>query len=315
MSQTVRPTKDISAEQEEREDAVVARVLASFDGCADPRRRELMRGVVTHLHAFLRDVRLTEDEWSAAIAFLTAVGHMTDERRQEFILLSDTLGASMQTVAINNEAYGRATEATVFGPFFVDGSPEISSGGDIANGAAGEPCWVQGSVRNTSGEPVAGALIEVWEADADGFYDVQYGDKRTAARGHLFSGDRRLLPVLGDHADAVPHSDRWPGGADARSDGPLPDAARAPALHGPSGGLPDARHAHLRAGRRVAGLRRGVRCQRLAGTRLRSAAGGNADPGRTRRRGHLVQNGLRYRARPEQPARPPVTPGAQSRRT
>ena len=125
-------TSEVSPEQRVREDDVVMRVLQSFDGCDDPRLSQVMRGVVTHLHAFLRDVRLTEKEWDAAIAFLTAVGHMTDERRQEFILLSDTLGASMQTVAINNEAYGNATEATVFGPFFVDGSPEVGSGGDIA---------------------------------------------------------------------------------------------------------------------------------------------------------------------------------------
>jgi hydroxyquinol 1,2-dioxygenase len=164
-------------------------VLQSFDGCDDPRLAQLMRGVVTHLHAFLRDVRLTEEEWGAAVAFLTEVGHMSDERRQEFILLSDTLGASMQTVAINNEAYGDATEATVFGPFFADDSPEVGSGGDIALGAAGEPCWVEGTVRDTDDRPVAGARIEVWEADDDGFYDVQYGDDRTAARGHLFSGD------------------------------------------------------------------------------------------------------------------------------
>jgi hydroxyquinol 1,2-dioxygenase len=178
---------EASAEQRAREDDIVARVVASFDSCTDPRRLELMRGVVTHLHAFLRDVRLTEDEWSAAIAFLTAVGHMTDERRQEFILLSDTLGASMQTIAINNAAYGDATEATVFGPFFVEGSPEIESGGDITLGAAGEPCWVEGTVSDTDGHPVAGARIEVWEADVDGLYDVQYADDRTAARGHLFS--------------------------------------------------------------------------------------------------------------------------------
>lgn len=179
----------ISAEQQAREEEIVNRVLASFDGCADPRRRELVKGVVTHLHALLRDVRPTEAEWSAAIAFLTAVGHMTDERRQEFILLSDVLGASMSTIAINNEAYRDATEATVFGPFFVEGSPEVGPGGDIAFGAAGEPCWVEGTVRDTDGRPVAGARIEVWEADDDGFYDVQYGDDRTAARGHLFSDD------------------------------------------------------------------------------------------------------------------------------
>jgi hydroxyquinol 1,2-dioxygenase len=188
MSETVSRTKEISVEQRAREDDVVARVLASFEGCSDPRRLELMRGVVTHLHAFLRDVRLTEDEWDAAVAFLTAVGHMTDERRQEFILLSDTLGASMQTIAINNEAAGDATEATVFGPFFVEGSPEVGIGGDIALGATGEPCWVDGTIRDTGGDPVVGARIEVWEADHDGFYDVQYGDDRTAARGHLFSG-------------------------------------------------------------------------------------------------------------------------------
>ena len=188
MSETARRTKDSSAEQGVREDNLVARVLASFDGCSDQRRLELMRGVVTHLHAFLRDVRLTEDEWRAAIAFLTEVGHMTDDRRQEFILLSDTLGASMQTIAINNEAYGNATEATVFGPFFVDGSPSVGSGGDIAFGAAGEPCWVEGKVRDVEGQPVADARIDVWEADDDGLYDVQYGDHRTAARGHLLSG-------------------------------------------------------------------------------------------------------------------------------
>jgi len=179
----------VSDEQRAREDDLVAQVLASFDGCDDPRRQELLRGVVTHLHAFLRDVRLSEAEWLAGIEFLTAVGHMTDDRRQEFILLSDTLGASMQTIAINNEAHGDATEATVFGPFFVEGSPEVGQGGDIAFGAAGEPCWVEGTIRDTVGRPVAGAKIEVWEADDDGFYDVQYDDHRTAARGHLFSDE------------------------------------------------------------------------------------------------------------------------------
>ncbi len=93
----------------------------------------------------------------------------------------------MQTIAINNEAYQNATEATVFGPFFVEGSPEIEPGGDIAAGASGEPCWVEGTVTDTSGQPVPHALIEVWEADQDGFYDVQYDDGRVAARGHLFT--------------------------------------------------------------------------------------------------------------------------------
>jgi hydroxyquinol 1,2-dioxygenase len=205
-------TEEISSQQRTREDDVVAEVLASFDGCTNPRLLELMRAVVTHLHAFLRDVRLTEDEWGAAIAFLTAVGHMSDDKRQEFILLSDTLGASMQTVAINNEAYGNATEATVFGPFFAEGSPEIGNGGDIAHGAAGEPCWVVGAVRDTGGVPVAGARIEVWEADDNGFYDVQYGDERTAARGHLFSGDDGAFRFWGLTPTPYPIPDDGPVG-------------------------------------------------------------------------------------------------------
>ncbi|MEU9976924.1 dioxygenase [Streptomyces sp. NPDC051014] len=187
MNDTRTDREPVPAEQREREEQVTRQVLASFDGCADPRLREIMRSLVGHLHAFVRDVRLTEDEWAKGIEFLTRTGHLTDDRRQEFILLSDVLGASMQTVAVNNAAYGDATEATVFGPFFVEDSPEIAQGGDLAFGAAGEPCWVEGTVTDDAGEPVAGARIEVWEADEDGFYDTQYGDDRTAARAHLFS--------------------------------------------------------------------------------------------------------------------------------
>ena len=178
---------DQTAEQQAREQALLDEVVRSFDGTSDERLRQLIQSAVTHLHGFIRDVRLTDDEWMQAIRFLTAVGHKTDDVRQEFILLSDTVGASMQTVAVNNEAHGEATEATVFGPFFVEGSPEIGQGGDMASGAAGEPCWVEGTVTNAAGAPVAGARIEVWEADDDGLYDVQYSDGRTAARAHLFS--------------------------------------------------------------------------------------------------------------------------------
>jgi hydroxyquinol 1,2-dioxygenase len=177
----------VSAEQERREVDLVERVLRSFDDCPDPRLRQVMTSLVRHLHAFVRDVRLTEEEWAAGIEFLTAAGHITDDRRQEFILLSDVLGLSMQTIAINNEAYGDATEATVFGPFFVENSPEIPLGGDISADAPGEPCWVDGSVADSDGKPIAGARVEVWEADADGRYDVQYDDDRVAARAHLFT--------------------------------------------------------------------------------------------------------------------------------
>ena len=179
----------MSTEQQAREAHLVDRVLASFDGTPDPRLRELMRALTTHLHAFVRETRLTEAEWQRAIEFLTATGHLTDERRQEFILLSDVLGLSMQTITVNNEAHADATEATVVGPFFVEGSPEVEQGGDIAGGAPGEPCWVEGTVRDTGGTPVPHARIEVWEADDEGFYDVQYTDTRVAARGHLLAGD------------------------------------------------------------------------------------------------------------------------------
>ncbi len=189
MSDDATAADEVSHEQREREAALVQTVLDSFEGTQSPRLKQLVQGVVTHLHAFLRDVRLTEEEWKQGIDFLTAVGHLTDERRQEFILLSDTLGASMQTIAINNEAHGDATEATVFGPFFVDDAPHVALGGDIAGAATGQPCWVEGTVRDTDGAPVAGARIEVWEADDDGFYDVQYDDDRVAGRAHLFSDD------------------------------------------------------------------------------------------------------------------------------
>ena len=186
-SNGVPSSGDVSAEQQAREEELVERVVASFESTTDARLKQIMEAAVRHLHAFLREVRLTEAEWEQGIDFLTAVGHATTERRQEFVLLSDTLGASMQTITINHQAHADATEATVLGPFFLDDAPPIERGGDITGGASGQPCWVEGTVRDTNGDPVAGARIDVWEADRDGFYDVQYDDHRTSARGHLFT--------------------------------------------------------------------------------------------------------------------------------
>ena len=174
-------------EQAARERDVLAKARRSFDQCTDERLKQVMTSLVSHLHGFLRETRLTEDEWRAAIGFLTDAGHITDERRQEFVLLSDVLGASMQTITINNEAYGDATEATVLGPFFVEGAPHVELGGDITFGAAGEPCWVEGTVRDVEGNPLAGARLEVWEADDDGLYDVQRDGHQMAARAHLLA--------------------------------------------------------------------------------------------------------------------------------
>jgi hydroxyquinol 1,2-dioxygenase len=183
------PAVEVSPEQAAVEEGLVRTVIDSFENTPNPRLKDLMQSLTRHLHNFIREVRLTEDEWNAAIEFLTAAGHITDDKRQEFVLFSDVLGVSMQTIAINNQACKGATEATVFGPFFIADAPEIPIGGDIAGGAAGQPCWVEGTVTDTEGSPVAGARIEVWEADEDGFYDVQYTDQRVAGRAHLFADE------------------------------------------------------------------------------------------------------------------------------
>jgi hydroxyquinol 1,2-dioxygenase len=156
------------------EDTITQAVLASFAGCRDERLRVLITCLVQHLHAFVREVRFTEVEWFQAIQFLTDTGHITDAKRQEFILLSDTLGVSMLVTALNSRKPKGCTESTVFGPFFVDGAPQYQNGADIARQAKGDPCWVSGSVIDLAGRPVAGALIDVWQADEAGFYDVQY---------------------------------------------------------------------------------------------------------------------------------------------
>lgn len=181
--------RTISQKQQEVENDLINRVVASFDDCENSRLKFLMRRMTHYLHDFVRDVRLTENEWNAAIEFLTEVGQITDDNRQEFVLLSDVLGVSMQTIAVNNEAFEGATEATVFGPFFVEDAPEIERGGDMAFGAEGQPAWVEGVVTDTGGVPVSNARIEVWECDEDGLYDVQYSDGRVAGRAYLHTDE------------------------------------------------------------------------------------------------------------------------------
>ena len=161
-------------------------VVQSFADTPDPRTREVLQSLVRHLHAFAADVQLTEEEWAAGIDFLTRTGQKCSDKRQEFILLSDVLGLSMITIGINHRKPGGATESTVFGPFFVEGSPAFQNGDDIANGAPGQPCYVQGTVRSVSGDPLGGAHMEIWQADDEGLYDVQYEDLDEArGRGHL----------------------------------------------------------------------------------------------------------------------------------
>lgn len=172
------------------EDTITQAVLASMAQCSNPRLSTIMISLVQHLHSFAREVKLTEDEWFKAIKFLTDVGHITDDVRQEFILLSDVLGLSTLVTAQNNVKPAGCTEATVFGPFFVEGAPEYPLGADIANGARGEPCFVSGRVTSTDGTPLAGVTMDVWQSDEDGFYDVQCpptapGEHAHRARGKL----------------------------------------------------------------------------------------------------------------------------------
>ena len=175
-------------DQAAREQAVTDEVVASFAASHTDRYREVMTSLVRHLHGFAREVRLTHEEWETAIDFLTRTGQKCDDRRQEFILLSDVLGLSMLTVGINAPVSAGATESTVFGPFFVDDSPEIAPGGDLAQGAKGMPCWVSGQVRSVDGSPLVGVRVDAWEADEDGFYDTQYEGDRTAGRGWQRTG-------------------------------------------------------------------------------------------------------------------------------
>ncbi len=155
------------------EHTITQAVLDRFSNTPDPRLKEIIFSLVQHLHDFAREVRLTEEEWLAGIQFLTRAGHITDDKRQEFILISDTLGLSMLTVAMNNHKPEGCTEATVVGPFHVENAPLYNLGDDVGNGAIGAPCFVKGTIKGLGGEPIPGARIEVWQSDEDGMYDVQ----------------------------------------------------------------------------------------------------------------------------------------------
>ena len=148
-------------------------VLDKLSGCGDARFRQIMDSLIRHLHAFVRDVELTEAEWLEAIKFLTATGQTCTDKRQEYILLSDTLGASMLVDAINHRKPAGATETTVFGPFYIPGSPELPNGASLAKPGQGEPTFVSGRVLCADGKPIAGAQLAVWQVDGEGFYDVQ----------------------------------------------------------------------------------------------------------------------------------------------
>ncbi len=155
------------------EQNITEAVVDTFTNAQNPRVKEILTSLVKHLHAFVREVELTEAEWLYAIQFLTRTGHMCDDKRQEFILLSDTLGVTTLKDIINNRKPPGVTEYTIFGPFYVEGAPELPLLADIAAGTPGEPVVVSGRVTDPAGKPLVGALLDVWQASAEGFYDVQ----------------------------------------------------------------------------------------------------------------------------------------------
>ena len=169
------------------EQGITAAVLARMDQCQDARFRQVMGSLVTHLHDFVREVKLTEAEWFQAIQFLTDVGKTCTERRQEFILLSDTLGVSILVITLNHPASGGATDSTVLGPYYWEGAPEMSPGANLAEGVKGERAFYSGRVLdNDDGAPIAGALLDIWSGDGEGNYDMQMPeDVGMKARGRI----------------------------------------------------------------------------------------------------------------------------------
>jgi protocatechuate 3,4-dioxygenase beta subunit len=152
---------------------ITAAVTASFEGCPDVRLRELIVALVRHLHGFAREVGLTPAEWERAIAILTRTGEITDERRQEFVLWSDSLGLSMFVDALEHSLGAGETESTVLGPFYVSGSPLREFGADIREEEAGVPAVVRGRVLDLAGQPIGEAELDVWQNGEDRLYGVQ----------------------------------------------------------------------------------------------------------------------------------------------
>lgn len=173
-------------------------VLDRIQDGTDPRFKEILTAVIRHAHALVKEVDLKPEEWMAAIQFLTRVGQTCDDKRQEFILLSDTLGISMLVVALDQARRSQAaladttatttpTEATVQGPFYWEGSPVLPLGTDIGEGMPGEPAYYSGRVTDTHGQPIANCCLDVWSGDGEGVYDMQMGEDagmRLRARFH-----------------------------------------------------------------------------------------------------------------------------------
>jgi hydroxyquinol 1,2-dioxygenase len=161
-------------------------VIDSLSACDDPRFQRIMMSLVTHVHDFVREVKLTEPEWLAAIEFLTDVGRTCTDKRQECVLLSDTLGVSMLVITLNHPAHQGSAESTVMGPFYWQGAPDLPRGSNLAEGVKGEPAFYSGRVLGVDGAPLANAMLDIWSGDGEGNYDMQMPQQTgMKARGRI----------------------------------------------------------------------------------------------------------------------------------
>jgi len=175
------------------EKKLTGEVLHRIRKTKNKRLKQVMTSFIKHMHSFVRDVKPTQEEWFKGIQFLTETGHWSTGKRQEFILMSDTLGVSMLVDALNYKAGKDTTESTVLGPFHRENAPEYPLGGNISKHETdGEPCIVTGTVKDSKGKPVANAKLDIWEGGADGLYDSQKGEEmnlrgvfRTDAQGRF----------------------------------------------------------------------------------------------------------------------------------
>lgn len=168
------------------EKSITEAVIGRLSGCDDARFKRIMTSLITHLHDFVREVRLTEPEWLAAIQFLTDVGKTCTDKRQECILLSDTLGVSVLVITLNHPAESGSVESTVTGPFYWDGAPDMALGSNLAAGVKGEPTFYSGRVLSVDGSPLANAMLDIWSGDGEGNYDMQMsGETAMKARGRI----------------------------------------------------------------------------------------------------------------------------------
>jgi hydroxyquinol 1,2-dioxygenase len=202
------------------EQTITAAVQRTFDDSTDPRFRQVLVSLVQHLHDFAREVQLTGDEWFTAMDFIERVGKISSPTRQEVMLLSDILGFSMLLDRINQHSGSSVTSSALLGPFYVEGRPTADNGDDISDGVAGTPMFVTGRVVDEQDKPVAGAHVDTWHSDGEGFYDVQQTEKL-----HDEFAMRALLTT--DHDGRFWHRSITPRYYPVPTDGPCGDIMRA----------------------------------------------------------------------------------------